>query len=106
MKYMLIMRATQEAKEAYEGMDFNEVITRMGQYNEQLVSAGVLLAGEGLSDDIETTGFVLFPAVYMMIAAVIGVVAVKFMAETAGASLRGTELPDAHDDGILAGDPS
>lgn len=55
---------------------------------------------------IETTGFVLFPAVYMMIAAVIGVVAVKFMAETAGASLRGTELPDAHDDGILAGDPS
>ncbi|WP_372697132.1 MFS transporter [Arthrobacter sp. JSM 101049] len=55
---------------------------------------------------IETTGFVLFPAVYMMIAAVIGLVAVKFMAETAGASLRGTEIPDAHDTGILAEDPS
>lgn len=59
MKYMLIMRATEAAKEAYEGMDFNEVITRMGQYNEQLVNAGVLLAGEGLSDDIATTGFVV-----------------------------------------------
>ncbi|RDV44595.1 YciI family protein [Leifsonia sp. ku-ls] len=59
MKYMLIMRATEAAKEAYDGMDFNEVITRMGQYNEQLISAGVLLAGEGLSDDVETTGFVV-----------------------------------------------
>jgi hypothetical protein len=59
MKYMLIMRATQAAKEAYEGMDFDEVITRMGRYNEQLISAGVLLAGEGLSDDVDTTGFVV-----------------------------------------------
>ncbi|MGO4534140.1 YciI family protein [Leifsonia sp. 2MCAF36] len=59
MKYMLIMRSTDAAKEAYEEMDFNEVITRMGQYNEQLISAGVLLAGEGLSDDVETTGFVV-----------------------------------------------
>lgn len=55
---------------------------------------------------IESTGFVLFPAVYMMIAAVIGVVAVKFMSETAGASLRGTEVPDAHDTGILADEPN
>lgn len=53
---------------------------------------------------IEKTGFVLFPAVYMMIAAVIGVIAVKFMSETAGASLRGTEIPDAHETGILADD--
>ena len=59
MKYMLIMRATDAAKEAYEGMDFNEVITRMGQYNEQLISAGVLLSGEGLADDVDTTGFVV-----------------------------------------------
>lgn len=59
MKYMLIMRATDAAKEAYEEMDFNEVITKMGQYNEQLVKAGVLLAGEGLSDDVDTTGFVV-----------------------------------------------
>lgn len=59
MKYMLIMRSDDAAKEAYEEMDFNEVITRMGQYNEQLISAGVLLAGEGLSDDIAETGFVV-----------------------------------------------
>ncbi|MDR6613609.1 YciI family protein [Leifsonia sp. 1010] len=59
MKYMLIMRSDDAAKEAYQEMDFNEVITRMGQYNEQLISAGVLLAGEGLSDDIAETGFVV-----------------------------------------------
>jgi hypothetical protein len=59
MKYMLIMRATPAAVEAYKDIPFDEVITRMGQYNEQLVKAGVLLAGEGLSDDIDTTGFVV-----------------------------------------------
>ena len=59
MKYMLIMRSNDAAKEAYEGMDFNEVITKMGQYNEQLINAGVLLAGDGLADDVETTGFVV-----------------------------------------------
>jgi hypothetical protein len=59
MKYMLIMRATDAAKEAYQEMDFNEVITRMGQYNEQLISAGVLLSGDGLADDVDTTGFVV-----------------------------------------------
>ena len=56
MKYMLIMRATDDAKKAYENADFNEIITKMGQYNEQLIKAGVLLAGDGLSDDVETTG--------------------------------------------------
>ncbi|MGO4593557.1 YciI family protein [Leifsonia sp. 2TAF2] len=59
MKYMLIMRSNDAAKEAYEEMDFNEVIARMGQYNEQLISAGVLLAGDGLADDVATTGFVV-----------------------------------------------
>jgi hypothetical protein len=59
MKYMLIMRSNDTAKEAYEEMDFNEVIAQMGRYNEQLISAGVLLAGEGLSDDVATTGFVV-----------------------------------------------
>lgn len=59
MKYMLIMRSDDAAKQAYEEMDFNEVITKMGQYNEQLINAGVLLSGDGLADDVATTGFVV-----------------------------------------------
>lgn len=51
---------------------------------------------------IDASGFLLFPAVYMMIACVIGFIAIRFMPETAGASLRGTDIPDALDTGILA----
>jgi hypothetical protein len=50
MKYMLIMRSTAEAQEAFKDVDFNEVIAQMGAYNESLIKAGVLLAGEGLTD--------------------------------------------------------
>ncbi|WP_193510410.1 YciI family protein [Cryobacterium sp. BB736] len=57
MKYMLIMRATDEAKAAFEEMDFEEVINAMGAYNESMIKAGVLLAGEGLSDAKE--GFIV-----------------------------------------------
>ena len=49
MKYMLIMRSTDEAIEASKDMDFDEIIAAMGQYNESLIKAGVLLAGEGLA---------------------------------------------------------
>ncbi|MDF2469332.1 MAG: hypothetical protein K0Q61_1704 [Rhodococcus erythropolis] len=49
MKYMLIMRSTAEAIEASKDMDFDEIIAAMGQYNESLIKAGVLLAGEGLA---------------------------------------------------------
>ncbi|MFD6860435.1 YciI family protein [Rhodococcus sp. NPDC060086] len=57
MKYMLIMRATDAAIEASKNMDFNEIINAMGRYNESLVKAGVLLAGEGLAEAEE--GFVV-----------------------------------------------
>ena len=57
MKYMLIMRATDTAKAEYENLDFEEIINAMGAYNESLMDAGVLLAGEGLSDADE--GFVV-----------------------------------------------
>ena len=50
MKYMLIMRSTEAAQEAFKDVDFNEVIAQMGAYNESLIKAGVLLAGEGLTD--------------------------------------------------------
>jgi hypothetical protein len=57
MRYMLIMRSTPEAEKAMENVDFNEVIAAMGKYNESLIKAGVLLAGEGLSPPEE--GFVV-----------------------------------------------
>ncbi|WP_435824960.1 MFS transporter [Nocardia rhamnosiphila] len=44
---------------------------------------------------IEATGWSLFPALYMVAAALIGLVAWYFLRETAGTSLRGTEVPDA-----------
>jgi MHS family proline/betaine transporter-like MFS transporter len=44
---------------------------------------------------ISATGNPLVPAFYMMGACLIGLVATVFMKETTGASLRGTQLPDA-----------
>lgn len=52
-KYMLIMRGTDEGAAAYADIDFTEVIASMGRYNESMVEAGVLVAGEGLSDATE-----------------------------------------------------
>ncbi len=57
MKYMLIMRGSAEAVAAYEKLDFEEVINAMGAYNESMIKAGVLLAGEGLTDAAQ--GFVV-----------------------------------------------
>jgi hypothetical protein len=51
MKHMLIMRATQAAVETYENMDFEAVINAMGAYNEAMMKAGVLVAGEGLAPE-------------------------------------------------------
>ncbi len=44
---------------------------------------------------IESTGWVLFPALYMVGASLLGLVAWAYLRETAGTSLRGTEVPDA-----------
>ena len=57
VKYMLIMRATDEAIEASKQVPFEEIINAMGAYNESLMKAGVLLAGEGLTEPDE--GFVV-----------------------------------------------
>lgn len=43
----------------------------------------------------------LFPAFSMMLACVVGLVSVRFMRETVGASLRGTELPETKPQAIL-----
>ncbi|PKZ66106.1 MFS transporter [Gordonia terrae] len=47
---------------------------------------------------VEKTEWSLFPAVYMMGACAIGMVALCFLKETAGASLRGTEIPSLEND--------
>lgn len=52
-KYMLIMRATDEAWENFANVDFEEVINAMGEFNDELIRAGVLLAAEGLADPSE-----------------------------------------------------
>ena len=57
MKFMLIMRATDEGVEAYKELPFEQVIADMGRYNESMIEAGVLVAGEGLTDASE--GFVV-----------------------------------------------
>lgn len=57
MKFMLIMRATDAAVEAYKDTPFEQVIEAMGKYNESMMKAGVLVAGEGLTDASE--GFVV-----------------------------------------------
>jgi hypothetical protein len=46
MRFMVIVKATPES-EAGE-MPSEELLTAMGQYNEELVKAGVMLAGDGL----------------------------------------------------------
>ena len=59
MKYMFIMRATDEALEASKQVPFEEILNKMGAYNESLIKAGVMLAGEGLADVSEGTAFVV-----------------------------------------------
>ncbi|WZH38430.1 MAG: YciI family protein [Microbacterium enclense] len=51
MKFMLIMRGTDEAYAAYKQIPFEQIINEMGAYNESMVNAGVLVAGEGLAED-------------------------------------------------------
>lgn len=53
MKYMLIMRATDEAIEAAKNIPFEEMIESMGRYNESLIKAGVMAGGDGLTDAAE-----------------------------------------------------
>ena len=44
---------------------------------------------------VDRTGFLEFPATYMMGACVIGMVGAYFLKETAGASLTGTDIPES-----------
>lgn len=46
MKFMIIVKASPESEAGK--MPSEKLLTEMGKYNEELVKAGVLLAGEGL----------------------------------------------------------
>ena len=59
MEYMLIMRATDAALAASAEVDFEEVVDRMGAYNEAMHDAGVLAGGEGLTEPSAEENFVL-----------------------------------------------
>jgi hypothetical protein len=48
MKFMILVKATADSEAGK--MPSNETIAAMGQFNEQLVNAGVLIAGEGLQE--------------------------------------------------------
>ncbi|MCI9858234.1 YciI family protein [Microbacterium proteolyticum] len=60
MKYMLIMRGTDEAYAAYKDIPFEQVINEMGAYNEAMMTAGVLVAGDGLAEDMSKNFVVEF----------------------------------------------
>lgn len=59
MRYMLIMRSTAAAQAtmAEQNIDFDQVLEAMGRFNEELITAGVMWAGEGLTGPDE--GFVV-----------------------------------------------
>ena len=48
-KYMLIMRNSGAAESAAD-VDMDAMITAMGRFNEQMIEAGVLRGGDGLTD--------------------------------------------------------
>jgi hypothetical protein len=50
MKYMVILRGTDEGQAAFAELDFNEILNEMGKFNSELINAGVLVAAEGLDD--------------------------------------------------------
>lgn len=50
MKYMLIMRATDDAFAGMVNTDFNEMLETIGKYNDEMIRAGVLIAAEGLDE--------------------------------------------------------
>ena len=48
MKYMLVMRATDDTFKAYQDVDFSEIAESMGRFHDEMIRAGVLVAMEGL----------------------------------------------------------
>jgi hypothetical protein len=53
VKYMLIMRASDEAYAEFADTDMGEMLETMGRFNDEMIQAGVLIAAEGLDDASE-----------------------------------------------------
>jgi hypothetical protein len=51
MRFMVIVKASKESEAGK--MPSTELLTAMGKYNEELVKAGVMLAGEGLAPSVK-----------------------------------------------------
>jgi len=51
MRFMVIVKASKESEAGV--MPSTELLTAMGKYNEELVKAGVMLAGEGLAPSVK-----------------------------------------------------
>ncbi|MGW7532925.1 YciI family protein [Amycolatopsis sp. NPDC054798] len=51
MRFMVIMKASEESEAGQ--MPSTELLAEMGKFNEELVRAGVMLAGEGLAPSSE-----------------------------------------------------
>jgi len=49
-KYMLILRGTDESVAKMMATPFEQMLETMGQFNDELIRAGVLVAAEGLDD--------------------------------------------------------
>src|SRR5215203_2137795 len=47
---MLIMRGSDEANEAMGAIPFEEIMDSMGRFNDEMITAGVLVAAEGFDD--------------------------------------------------------
>ncbi|MFD8492735.1 YciI family protein [Amycolatopsis sp. NPDC059657] len=54
MKYMLIMRATDETFKEFQNVDFTEIMNAMGKFNDEMIRAGVLVSAEGFEDPANT----------------------------------------------------
>ena len=48
MRFMVMVKATKDSEAG--ALPSQELLTAMGKYNEELVKAGIMLAGEGLKD--------------------------------------------------------
>ena len=46
MKFMILVKATKDSESG--ALPDEKLLTEMGKYNEELVKAGIMLAGEGL----------------------------------------------------------